>query len=393
MSQNSTRRERGTGTIYQRENGTWQGKLIIGVNSAGKPKSKYFSGKTETEVKRKIREYNRAGAPVDPKKVTLEEYLNDWLQTYKKDTIKRSSFDALEKTARNQIIPNLGMLQLAAVTSRDIQKLLSQLKKEGYSYSTVKKVYDCFNGMYRHAVTIKDMPLNPMDSVNMIDKNQFEKKAIRFYNTGECARIVEEATRLYSTGAPVYVYGYVFILMLNTGIRLGEAIGLEKQDWDPQKKTLAIKRNVQSVKKRDEEGNAIRGRELITNTTKTYSGERVLPLNAAATEALNKLCSAHPYSKYIVCSSKGDMVPPERVERTFYYLLNNVGLEREGPHSLRHTFASLLFAKGVDVKTVSTLLGHASIQITLNTYIHLMENVEFDAVAKLDDLGINNQSA
>ena len=87
------------------------------------------------------------------------------------------------------------------------------------------------------------------------------------------------------------------------------------------------------------------------------------------------------------------MVPPERVERTFYYLLNNVGLEREGPHSLRHTFASLLFAKGVDVKTVSTLLGHASIQITLNTYIHLMENVEYDAVAKLDDLGINNQSA
>lgn len=96
-------------------------------------------------------------------------------------------------------------------------------------------------------------------------------------------------------------------------------------------------------------------------------------MNKNATEALQRLCDAHPNSKEIVCGAKGTVIPPERLERTFYRILKNAGLEKTGVHSLRHTFASVLFAKGVDVKTVSKLLGHASIQITLNTYIHLIE--------------------
>ena len=80
------------------------------------------------------------------------------------------------------------------------------------------------------------------------------------------------------------------------------------------------------------------------------------------------------------------IVPPERIERTFYHLLDNIGLEREGPHSLRHTFASLLFASKVDIKTVSKLLGHANTQITYNTYIHLLEDAGHSAVAVLNDI-------
>ena len=173
--------------------------------------------------------------------------------------------------------------------------------------------------------------------------------------------------------------------MLNTGIRLGEAIGLKKTDWNKGESTLHIQRNIQSISKRDNGGNRVQGKQLVANTTKTYSGDRIIPLNKAATEAIQRLCEQHPDAECIICSSKGDMIPPERLERTFYRILKNVGISQAGLPSLRHTFASMLFKEEVDVKTISELLGHASIQITLNTYVHLIGKPKHTAVDKLDE--------
>lgn len=131
MAKNSERREKGTGTIYQRENGTWAGRINEGIGGNGKPKYKYFSGKTEAEVKRKIREYNKSGSKIEIKKISLGTYVNNWLQTYKKNTIKDTSFDTLEKTVRNYVIPRLGGIQLQQLTSDDIQKCLQGLKDDG----------------------------------------------------------------------------------------------------------------------------------------------------------------------------------------------------------------------------------------------------------------------
>lgn len=380
------KRDNGTGTIYQRTNGSWVGKIYIGREESGKEKFKYLSGKTEAEVKRKIREYNQSGTKIETKKISLQEYLYNWLRTFKRGTIKDSSYDTIEKTIRNQIVPYIGIIHLQQVTSTDIQTLLNDLKKKGYSYSTVKKAHDCLNDMFEHATIADDVTKNPMLLVNMLAESEFEKKEIRYFTEEECALIIEESSRQYSTGKLVYQYADAYILMLHTGIRLGEAIGLKKTDWNKKENTLHIQRNIQSISKRDAEGNCVKGRQLVSNTTKTYSGDRILPLNKAAREALERLCRQHPESEYIVCSSKGEIIPPERLERTFYRILKNVGINQAGTHSLRHTFASMLFAKGTDIKTVSELLGHASIQITLNTYVHLIGKPKHSAVAKLDDI-------
>lgn len=378
------RRDNGMGTIYQRENGSWAGRIYEGKNAEGKSKYKYFSGKSETEVKRKIREYNRSGVHIDAKKITLTEYLYNWLKTYKRGTIKQGSYDALEKTIKNQIVPNIGHVQLQQLTSDDIQALLIDLKEnKGYSHSTVKKVHDCLKAALTHACIKKDIADNPMLLVKMPSKRLFETKQIRFFTQEECALIVEETAREYKTGKLVYQYADAYVLMLHTGIRLGEAIGLEKSDYNRKAKTLHIQRNVQSVMKRDADGERIGGKHLVCNSTKTYSGDRILPLNQKALEAIERLWAAHPESKYIVCDSNGNQIPPERLERTFYRILKNLNIEQAGLHSLRHTFASMLFANKVDIKTISELLGHASIQITLNTYVHLMKKPERKAVASL----------
>lgn len=321
------------------------------------------------------------------KKISVGSYIQNWLKTYKMGTIKLSSYDALERTLKNHIIPNIGSIQLQQLTSDDIQALLNKLKNEdGYSYSTVKKVYDCLNAALLHATIKKDIADNPMLLVKMLAQSEFEKKEIRYFSEEECALIIEESSRQYTTGKPVYQYADAYILILNTGIRLGEAIGLKKSDWDKDNKTLHIQRNIQSVSKRDSSGNRVIGKQLVTNTTKTYSGDRIIPLNKAATEAIERLCGQHPDSECIICSSKGEMIPPERLERTFYRILKNVGISQTGTHSLRHTFASMLFAKEVDIKTISELLGHASIQITMNIYVHLIGKPKHTAVQKLDEI-------
>lgn len=379
------KRDNGTGTIYQRANKTWVGKIYLGLDETGKEKFKYFSGKTEAEVKKKIREYNQSGSRIETKKISLQDYLNNWLKTYKRGTIKASSYDALEKTAKNQVIPNIGMIQLQEITATDIQTLLNDLKEKGYSYSTVKKTHDCLNAMFEHATIADDVAKNPMLLVKMLARSEFETKEIRYFSEDECALIIEECSRQYKTGKPIYQYADAYILMLNTGIRLGEAIGLKKTDWNKGESTLHIQRNIQSISKRDNSGNRVQGKQLVTNTTKTYSGDRIIPLNKAATEAIQRLCEQHPDAECIICSSKGDMIPPERLERTFYRILKNVGISQAGLHSLRHTFASMLFKEEVDVKTISELLGHASIQITLNTYVHLIGKPKHTAVNKLDE--------
>lgn len=395
---NNSRREKGTGNIYQRSNGTWVGRLSVGCKGDGKPIIKYFSGKTEAEVKKKIREFNKNSFNIEPNKnrITVGEYIDNWLLLYKKPDLKRSSYDRLEVTAKYQVKPYIGMIQLKSLSSDDIQKMLLDIQNNGTinqkngkrkqsSYSTLKKAHDLMSAVLTHATIKGDIDKNPMLLVKMPNKAQFETKEIRIFTESEARLILEESQRKYSTGTPVYIYGDAYILLLNTGIRVGELIGLNKEDYDKQERTLHIKRNIQSVKKRngaEQSG----GYELIESSTKTYSGNRIVPLNDNAIAAIERMLKRNPSGEILVCNSKGNRIPPDKLTRTFYRMLDNVGIPRTGLHSLRHTFASLLFANKVDVKTVSKLLGHASIQITLNTYVHLINEPDKDAVVVLDDI-------
>lgn len=272
MNNNKQRREKGTGNVYMRSNGRWVGRIKVGKKADGSCDIKYFSGKSESEVKRKIREYNKSNsATKDIEKTSVGDYIDSWLKTYKKGSLKKSSYDRLENTVNHQIKPHIGMIQLKQLRSEDIQNMLFALKNDGVSYSTIKKAYDCMNAVMRHATIAEDIDKDPMLLVKMPSKAQFEKKEIRFFTQEEAKAIIEESARTYSTGAPVYIYGEAYVLALNTGVRIGELVALERTDWDKENKTLHVQRTAQSVKKRDKDGNS-NGYELIFNQTKTYSG-------------------------------------------------------------------------------------------------------------------------
>lgn len=386
MKQSGARRENGAGNIYEREPGKWVGRLRIGVKADGKPAVKYFSGKSEAEVKRKIREYNRANDPESAKKITVAQYMTNWMTTFKRPSLKKTSYDRLEKTFNTHIVPSIGMIQLGELKADDVQRLISHMQSSGLGHSSIKKVYDCMNDAMRFAVAKDDIVKNPMLLVKMPEKSQFPQKEIRYFTPLEVSLISEEVQRRYSTGRPVYVYGDVYMLMLNTGIRVGELVGLKREDWNKEEGVLHVQRTAQLVVARDATGQPVGGHQLLLSTTKTYSGDRYIPLNKNATVALQRLCETRMNSDFVVSDKKGNNVSPRQVERAFERVIERLGIPKAGTHSLRHTFASMLFANGVDVKTVSKLLGHASIQITLNTYIHMIDKADHKAVIKLDDI-------
>ena len=153
---------------------------------------------------------------------------------------------------------------------------------------------------------------------------------------------------------------------------------------EPQAVEKWVQKNSILVKNRDTSGDVIGGYSLqVQESPKTISGNRIIPLNKTAEDALYALRSDND-TPYVIVNSKGKPVLPSNFERSFHRILQTCELGNHGVHTLRHTFASRLFAKGVDVKVISKLLGHSSAKITYDTYIHLMPQEIAHVTAVLD---------
>lgn len=389
------KRKAGEGSVYQLANGKWVGKLHIGFKANGKPHRKTFSGKTEAEVNKKIKDFNKEKEKFSSEnaiKLSLNEFIKEWLYTTKFYELKESSFDRLESTINTHILPELGFIQIHNIEIEDIQNLINKLFKDGLSHSSIKKVYDALNGCFRYA-TIKGLKNSPMLGVSMISANRIPKKQTKYFTREEKELFEEEALRRYKTGRQVYRNGYVFILMLNTGIREGEALAINKhKDIDFENNLLRIRRNISTVliRDRNDPSNVLGRDTVIQGSTKTQSGDRLIPLNKMARLAIDELLKiSHEDSELLVSNSNGN--PISTLNKTFAKILFASGIEKEdneecGTHTLRHYFASELFRKGVDIKEISELLGHANIGITYNTYIHLIKEQKVKAIQSLDIL-------
>lgn len=385
-----TRKKNGEGSIYQLANGKWTGKLQIGKKPDGKPNRKTFSGKTEAEVRKKIKEFNKNIDKYLAENVptlSFEEYINKWLYTYKRNTLKPSSFDRLESSVKNYVIPNLGYLQLGNIENHDIQSLINDMFDKGLSHSSIKKVYDTCNGVFTYAM-IKDITRNPMLGVEMPSVKKFDKKEIKYFSDDEAKRFEAEAKKLYKTSRRVYNYGYAFILMLNTGVRMGEVLGIDKyKDIDLENNTLRVQRNVVVIKERDKSDptEVIGYTNQIQDSVKTDAGDRIIPLSKKARESIVYLMeNCDNNSNFLISNPQGDTLSMSSFSKTFSKILVASNIEPCGLHTLRHTFASKLFKNGIDVKIVSELLGHSNVAITYNTYIHLIKEQKVKAIQSLD---------
>lgn len=370
--------------IKKRDDGYYEIKLTIGN---GKRRSVY--GKTETEVRRKAKQLREEAARFDISNVsrmTVRTYMTNWLLTVKKPDLKPGSYDRVEQSVNYQIIPYIGDIQISALTANDIQNMINDLL-EKLSFSTVKKAYNNLNACMELAVARGEIVKNPVKGVKLPSSKVKERKEITAYSPEEIAAIVEEAKRTYKNGAPVYRYGYLIVLILNTGMREGEPLYLKWKDVDLEKHRIYIHGNVVEVKNREDDAKS-KYKIIEQDTPKTDKSTRYIPLNDNAVDALEHLRSIIRDKERVIATKNHTITSPRKVYKTMECILKKCGItDKENlVHALRHTFATTLIRNGVDIKAVSEILGHEDVSTTLNTYHHVVEQQKHSAVMTLNNL-------
>ena len=380
------KREYGDGSISQRKDGTWTGRIYLGRDSNGKQKIKAVYGKSESEVKRLIKEakeklirYDEVNLP----KRTLSELLNDWLLTVKKYELKSSSFDRLEATINNNINPYIGYLQLSSIASQDIQEYINQLTDKGYSYSTIKKAYNAIRASLKMATERDYIRKNPCVGIRLPKQIQKNKSNIEFFTNEEVEKIIASATYRYKTGKYMYKHGYGIVLLLNTGMRVGELLALKWSNVDLKNRQIYIcETRGQVIDRSTDEVKYI----TADRSTKTQSSCRYVPINQKAQEALNYFKNLGYNSPYVMANSDKSVVSYRNLHRALANILENNQINHGSIHTLRHTFATRLFRSGVDIKVISELLGHSDVSITYDIYTHVIQEQKKKAVDILDKL-------
>ena len=327
----------------------------------------------------------------------LGDAMRDWLKLTKYNSTKATTFDRNELTLVNQIIPfSVGKKQVEAVTSRNVTEHLLFLQNEalqgrGYSYSTVKKTYELLNGFfaYYYSSRLDDNPMNAVkppvrqsdiSEMSLEDANDSAAIEDIVLTDDEIAAFkdfVFQPPLSGSLGRSRHNVSLYFILL--TCLRVGEAITLTWEDYNPSNKTLRVNKTTSRVKNRGEGDQKTR---LVITKPKTATAIRTIPLSEKAIEALDEIRkrSKHTAPKdYIICTDTGERVTVQNLLKTLKGVLKATKLltpqreKRFGLHYLRHTGISYYLRHGIPVEMVSKMGGHSNIDVTLRTYYHIIK--------------------
>lgn len=387
----------GNGSVFQTKSGEWRGKITLEdpITHQKLPTKVFYRGKSEADIKRKMREYrnnaiNYTGATTS--KANAYQYFRKWADDYKKKRLKPASFDRLDAVLRLYIEPAFSICMLNEITDDMCENLLDDLLERGLSYSSVKKVYDALNDCLKYAVSKGALVRSPMQTISMQPKHKFTTKKkdaeeARALSAEELENFKAELDRkTAATNHFVYRYHDAFILDVHTGLRIGELVALDWDDIDFQKKRLYVHKNAVMVKERDANGDPIgKVTQILQESPKTSKSRRHIPLNKSAIAALERLKEQAGDSQMVLPTQTGARVVINSLEKQYANIARHCGIEETSFHSLRHTFATRLFEKKVEVKKVSELLGHAPVAITYNTYIHVIQESKAEAVELLDE--------
>ena len=381
------KRANGEGTIYFVEKEQkWRAEITWFDNGGNKRRRTWKSTK-QSEVKSKLAEFKKQlllnGTEISQVNKTFRQFSEEWLRVVLKPKLKPTSYGRKVCTLKNQVYKHIGAVPIDKLTHSQIQKMVNDLSDSGLSYSTVKKAYEAVSACLRYYRIKTSTSFNPCEGITLPEQKRREASKIRFFTEEERKLIVNEATRKFSNGKAVYRLGWAFVLLLYSGMRVGELCALTWKDIDFEERTIKVHKNAVEFCEEDKSGNS-RSVYKTQNSTKTRSGMRVVPMTEKAYTALSELQKTTGEFEYIITSSNGERIRPSRLGRTFASVLSAAGIERVGLHTLRHTFATMLFSNGCELKVVSDLLGHSNTKITENIYIHLIQQQKVKAIQSLD---------
>lgn len=377
------KRANGEGSIRKRKDGRWEGFYTATYDPAtGKQKIKNVLGKTQAEVKEKLKKAIADSQRLDMHRSgthTVKSWVLMWYEVYAEPRLRENTKDYYLNYINNHIIPQLGDIKLDKLTTIQIQKFYNdlqktgrvqryqhiELKNKGLSVRVVHGIHTLLNNCLEQAVAERLILVNPARGCKLPKMEKREMKVLP-----------EEKIRPYLMEADKRGLLAPFYLELTTGLRRGELLALLWTDLDVENRTISITKQVTRTKG-----------ELVVSQPKTHNSIRVLPVSQQAVELLVEEHKKHPGNPYMFPSPKtGGMFDPDSFRHTHEKILKAIGTEHIRFHDLRHTFATLSLKNGVDVKTLSSTLGHYSAGFTLSTYTHATPDMMREAADTMGDV-------
>ena len=368
------RRANGEGNIRKRSDGRWEGRYTAGRNpETGKPVYKNVLGKTQAEVKAKLKAAIESSADIDVMKAeqyTTGQWMDVWFENCAKIKARPSSHQTYRGYIDNHIKPNIGDIPLGKLSSLHLQKLYKKLlaggrverieaksQPKGLSAKTVRNINQVISSAMDFAKDQKLISSNPTDGCALPKPEHKEMKTLP----------VEQLTSFLREAKESGVFELYYI-ELATGLRRGELLGLKWEDIDLAQGSLRVQRQIARI-----------NGEVIEAPLKTKNAYRTLPLSADAVGVLQEQRKKSGNSPYVFPSPTGGPISPDSVLHMLHRILKRAGLSKVRFHDLRHTFATLALQNGVDIKTVSGMLGHYSAGFTLDTYTHVTTSAKKEA--------------
>ena len=373
------RRPSGDGMVRKRDDGRWEGRIVVGHKATGDPIFRHVYAKTQKALTEKLHQSIECYQDVElteDSRMTLGEWLDRWLAEYKDGTIRSGTLENYRNYIENYIKPQLGGKQVSLITTQDVQRMYRRLKSGGrvredaegskrLSDSTVRHIHTMLHGAMKAAVQAHIIPKNPTENATAPKLNYKPMQVLSERELDTFLQAVQNDD----------VWRDFFYTELMTGLRRGEICALMWRDFDAKAGTLKISRTLHS------KGQGI----YALGDTKTSQGNRtiILPESVAALLRARKKASI---SQWIFPQPTSPELPmnPGTAYRRLKTLLEEAGLPSIRFHDLRHTFATLALQNGMDVKTLSAMLGHVSAATTLDIYTHSTSEMQHAAARKID---------
>ncbi|PZR64181.1 MAG: hypothetical protein DLM71_03055 [Chloroflexi bacterium] len=343
------RRRRGEGSIY-RSDGSWIARYPLGTIN-GRRASKRVRCASEREALAELERLRRAyGAGAEPAGGTLDAYLDGWLRAHGR-SVRRSTLTSYRGHVELHIGPLLGGIGLARLRPSDVRRLVDQLERKRLAAGTIVRIVTTLRIALNAAVADRIIPDNPAARIKL---PRSEREPVRALTAVEADAI------LAAVGG--HWCEQLVRLLLGSGMRLGEAIGLDQGD-------LLLNRNFVRVRV-------------------SKSGVRAVPITADAAEALRAALAAAPRrgpSEPVFFGPRSrDRLRGDSVSAVFPRLMHRAGIGHLTPHGLRHGAATLMLSAGIPMRAIADQLGHRNPSLTARVYAHVIPELQRAAVDALE---------
>ena len=368
--------------IYKRKDGRYEGRYVTGKKSNGTTRFGYVYGMRYTDVKKRLLEKKaEIQQTIHPEAavrgMTVEKWMRSWLETDLLGGIKPSSYLTYLNQMNRHILPCLGRMQMASITPEMVHSFLECLQAKGLGENTVRGIYRLLSAAMRAALDDGIIAKNPCRKICV---KRGERVQQRVFSREEQKKVEKTLSQGEDLTALFAMY---------TGLRLCEICGLRWSDINWENGTATGCRTVQRLKRMDTDKCLKCGGAktyLMIGSPKSPSSCRTIPIPTFLLKRLEiqkKQRSAAQLTTGYIFGTGMRAADPRTIQRRFAGVVRRLEIPDAHFHTLRHSYATRLLEMGVDVKTVSQLLGHSSAKTTLDCYAHSLLDQQRSAVAKL----------